>query len=111
MERPTGDCSARDLLGDSSASEFSHAQLVKVHTKQATSEQQHSRQLQGRTYEHGNQSDEQRTPNGEGRKYSSNRIGLVLAVFRELLALPLMPFFPAPLQPSLPLGLMHDPFS
>ncbi len=76
--------------------------------------QQHSRQLQGRTYEHGNQSDEQRTPNGEGRKYSSNRISnrisLVIAVFRELLALPLIPFFPAPLQPSLPLVLMHDPF-
>jgi len=54
MERPTGDCFARDLLGDSSASEFSRAQLAKVHTKQATSEQQQSRQLQGRTYEHGN---------------------------------------------------------
>jgi len=53
-----------DLLGDIYASKSYRAQLVKVYTKRATSEQQHSIQIQGRTYEHGNQSDEQLTLNG-----------------------------------------------
>src|SRR5207237_7220095 len=41
----------------------------------------------------------------EGRKYSGSRIGLMLAVFEEERILLLVPFFPAPLEALLSLGL------